>query len=301
MASGKKNYFRHSFHARNDDKIASLINKHGKEAYFHFFALIEICAELASDKFPEDCWFHFHPRTLADALLVKKWTLTSHLLAIHQSGLCGVSVEPQSAISDRSVELQRVSVHLPNLSKFMGRYETNAPNKRKEKEIKENKIKETVAVAGTNPEMHDGPKKLLPVVKNEDKRKITPLFAAEAPSLDEEISLSDLERNAITALNSICARSFRPVPGNMKFIKARIREGYKLEDFVKVIKFKLSQWGNDPKMSGFLRPETIFGTKFDSYLQEAIDSEKEKEDPLDVFFSPYVEELKKKEQLREQA
>lgn len=294
MASGKKNYFRHSFHARNDDKIAGLINKHGKEAYFHFFALIELCAELASDKFPEDCWFHFHPRTLADALLVKKWTLVSHLSAIHQWGLCGVSVEPQSAISDRSVEPQRVSVHLPNLPKFMGRYETNAPNKRKEKEKKEKETKNAPSASPLSKAfdviLPDWPKKNLPEVESQEIPK-TELFAVEAPSLEEEVSLSDLARNVLTAINTICGRSFRPVRGNMKFINARINEGFKFEDFVAVLKFMQGKWGDDPKMSGFLRPETIFGNKFDGYLQEAQNAFKPKIDPLDDFFAQYKKPL----------
>ena len=52
-------------------------------------------------------------------------------------------------------------------------------------------------------------------------------------------------------------------------ISARIKEGYTLEDFKRVISFKYSQWGNDPKLSQYLRPETLFGNKFESYLNAA--------------------------------
>lgn len=107
--------------------------------------------------------------------------------------------------------------------------------------------------------------------KNGKNISNAPLFSVEEPQLEEEVSLSDLERNALTALNSICGKAFRPTQGNMKHIRARIKEGYKYEEFVKVIQFKLEQWGNDTKMRGYLRPETIFGTKFDSYLAEASD------------------------------
>lgn len=51
-------------------------------------------------------------------------------------------------------------------------------------------------------------------------------------------------------------------------IKARVNEGFKLDDFKKVIDIKTSQWINDPKMKKFLRPETLFGTKFEGYLNE---------------------------------
>ena len=59
-------------------------------------------------------------------------------------------------------------------------------------------------------------------------------------------------------------------------IKARFAEGFNLDDFKKVIDTKAAEWLNDSKMSKFLRPETIFGTKFESYLnQKAINNRTE--------------------------
>ena len=40
-------------------------------------------------------------------------------------------------------------------------------------------------------------------------------------------------------------------------------------DFEKVIDAKYREWHGSPKMSKYLRPETLFGTKFDSYLNES--------------------------------
>ena len=54
----------------------------------------------------------------------------------------------------------------------------------------------------------------------------------------------------------------------VKIINARLKEGYTLEDFKTVIDKKTKQWLNDEKMSNFLRPLTLFGTKFESYLNE---------------------------------
>lgn len=51
-------------------------------------------------------------------------------------------------------------------------------------------------------------------------------------------------------------------------IKARVNDGFDLDDFKKVIDTKTSQWLNDQKMKKFLRPETLFGTKFEGYLNE---------------------------------
>lgn len=58
-------------------------------------------------------------------------------------------------------------------------------------------------------------------------------------------------------------------------IKARFNDGFTLDDFQKVIDVKVDEWVNDEKMSKFLRPETLFSNKFESYLNQPI-SEKKK-------------------------
>ncbi len=53
-----------------------------------------------------------------------------------------------------------------------------------------------------------------------------------------------------------------------RLIKARLKEGYGLDDFKAVIDTKTSDWLRDSKMSQYLRPETLFGNKFESYLNQ---------------------------------
>lgn len=53
-------------------------------------------------------------------------------------------------------------------------------------------------------------------------------------------------------------------------IKARFNEGFTLEDFKKVIDNKVADWKHDAKMRSYLRPETLFGTKFEGYLNQQI-------------------------------
>ena len=45
-------------------------------------------------------------------------------------------------------------------------------------------------------------------------------------------------------------------------------EGYSIEDFITVNQKKVKQWLDDPEMSKFLRPETLYGNKFEGYLNE---------------------------------
>ena len=59
-----------------------------------------------------------------------------------------------------------------------------------------------------------------------------------------------------------------------KFIKARWNDGFRLEDFKKVIDNKCFDWLvpgkkiNGTPSSNYLRPATLFGPNFDSYLNE---------------------------------
>lgn len=54
----------------------------------------------------------------------------------------------------------------------------------------------------------------------------------------------------------------------VKLIVSRLKSGFTIEDFKKVIDKKAAQWKGDPKMSAYLRPITLFSTKFESYLNE---------------------------------
>ena len=53
-------------------------------------------------------------------------------------------------------------------------------------------------------------------------------------------------------------------------IKARQREGFVLEDFKTVIDIKCDEWLSDAKMSQYIRPQTLFGANFESYLNQSI-------------------------------
>lgn len=70
-------------------------------------------------------------------------------------------------------------------------------------------------------------------------------------------------------LNNKIGAHYKPNGKKMKeLIRARMNEGYMVEDFKTVIDKKFKSWGNDPKMSLYLRPSTLFGTRFGEYLNE---------------------------------
>lgn len=51
-------------------------------------------------------------------------------------------------------------------------------------------------------------------------------------------------------------------------IKARYNDGFTIDDFKKVIDTKCAEWLNNPDMCKYLRPETLFGNKFEGYLNQ---------------------------------
>lgn len=72
----------------------------------------------------------------------------------------------------------------------------------------------------------------------------------------------------IVYLNQKTNSKFKFVEASTRLINARLKEGFTVDDFKKVIDVKTTQWKNDPNMSKYLRPTTLFGTKFESYLNE---------------------------------
>lgn len=83
---------------------------------------------------------------------------------------------------------------------------------------------------------------------------------------------------AVELLNELSGSSFRSTTQKtQKLIAAREREGYTLEDFETVIRHKCGQWVNDAKMQQYLRPETLFGGKFEAYLSDVKRHEPQKE------------------------
>lgn len=93
----------------------------------------------------------------------------------------------------------------------------------------------------------------------------------------ENISMSDKSdaapyKTIIEYLNNKVNKRFSyKSESNRKLIKARFNEGYKLEDFIKVIDIKTNEWINDDKMKNYLQPSTLFrGSNFDKYLNQEL-------------------------------
>lgn len=73
----------------------------------------------------------------------------------------------------------------------------------------------------------------------------------------------------IAYLNEQAVRSFKATKKAKELIHARWNEGYRLDDFKKVIDNKCAQWVDDANMRQYLQPSTLFAVShFDEYLNQ---------------------------------
>lgn len=67
-------------------------------------------------------------------------------------------------------------------------------------------------------------------------------------------------------LNQKAGTRYKIAKSTRRHINARLDEGFTVDDFKIVIDKKVKEWLNNPEMAKYLRPETLFGTKFEGYL-----------------------------------
>lgn len=95
------------------------------------------------------------------------------------------------------------------------------------------------------------------------------------PNWLDETAIKTLEKTKnkelwipIAYLNQITEKRYKFIDKTKKLLTARFKDGYTIEDFKQVIDVKTAEWKDNPNFSKYLRPETLFGSKFDSYLNQ---------------------------------
>jgi len=105
--------------------------------------------------------------------------------------------------------------------------------------------------------------------KHKDNKPVKPKKDMKNISNTYENHMETENETVIEYLNTVCGTKFKTTSEKTKtLIKARLAEKFTIEDFKTVIDKKFNDWGKDVKMSTYLRPETLFGTKFESYLNQ---------------------------------
>lgn len=120
-------------------------------------------------------------------------------------------------------------------------------------------------------------------------------FDAESESESKYYPLTPSAK-IVCRLNERAGTSFSETSKQAERLVAdRLSEGFTEEDLAAVVDVKCAQWRGDPKMAGFLRPKTLFGPNFESYLQEARAQRKQRGAPRPAYVDtslPVEEQLR---------
>ncbi|HET8316030.1 TPA: conserved phage C-terminal domain-containing protein [Streptococcus pneumoniae] len=103
----------------------------------------------------------------------------------------------------------------------------------------------------------------------------TALDTQEVQTIKTDIRKTDIDNNkllickeVISYLNLKAKKNFKvDTASHQKFIKARLKEGYVLEDFKKVVDIMVAKW-KGTEYEQYLQPQTLFGNKMDNYLNQ---------------------------------
>ena len=103
----------------------------------------------------------------------------------------------------------------------------------------------------------------------------TVLDTQEVQTIKTDIRKTDIDNNKlsickeiISYLNLKAKKNFKVnTASHQKFIKARLKEGYALEDFKKVVDIMVAKW-KGTEYEQYLQPQTLFGNKMDNYLNQ---------------------------------
>lgn len=177
------------------------------------------------------------------------------------------------------------AIYITDIQSFIGKSTTEADRKRKYREIIELEKKVPLMLNGTNVQTNVGQisDKYPPYKSREDieleidKDNKTLLVAPEITEQpneqenEEKFPLTAFVETCINYLNTKANTKYKPTtPKTIRLIQARLSEGFAPTDFQRVIDIKCKKWLGDKQMQQYLRPETLFGTKFESYLNEKV-------------------------------
>ena len=87
---------------------------------------------------------------------------------------------------------------------------------------------------------------------------------------DGDVLITDQAKQVLTHLNQVTSSRYQVSTTSMQNIRARIGEGYTVEELSLVVDYCNAKWSEDLTMSAYLRPQTLFQpTKFPGYLKSA--------------------------------
>ena len=87
---------------------------------------------------------------------------------------------------------------------------------------------------------------------------------------DRDVLITDQAKQVLVHLNHVTNSRYQVSTTSLQNIRARIGEGFTVEELSLVVDYCNAKWGDDLKMSDYLRPQTLFQpSKFPGYLKSA--------------------------------
>ncbi|MBE4922301.1 conserved phage C-terminal domain-containing protein [Enterobacter cloacae complex sp. I1M] len=91
-----------------------------------------------------------------------------------------------------------------------------------------------------------------------------------APQPDGDVLITDQAKQVLTHLNQVTSSRYQVSTTSLQNIRARIGEGFTVEELSLVVDYCNAKWSDDLTMASYLRPQTLFQpTKFPAYLKSA--------------------------------
>lgn len=104
----------------------------------------------------------------------------------------------------------------------------------------------------------------------ENTTDIKTLSCPVASQPDGDVLITDQAKQVLTHLNQVTSSRYQVSTTSLQNIRARIGEGYTVEELSLVVDYCNAKWSEDLTMSAYLRPQTLFQpTKFPGYLKSA--------------------------------
>ena len=193
------------------------------------------------------------------------------------SGLCTICVENESAIKSALNELKkrgylRVDKIMPDKTET-GRIEYEYNIFEQPYEIQCVK-KQGIEKQGIENQGVENQPLEIQGLENQGQLNTKKSSTKESNTKKSNTDNKEIYTRICSRLNEKAGTNYRPTSkATQRHINARLAEGFTVDDFLRVIDVKCAEWaGTD--MGKYLRPETLFGSKFENYLNQQTKQQK---------------------------
>lgn len=234
-------YFQHDYNAHNDEKIIKLRMKYGWAGYGVFWALIEIMRESTD-------------------VVLSLSELDAFAFRLH----CDINLSHfvEDCVTWNLFKKDGNVFYSNRLHKDVSAMKEKSRKAKDAANLRWNKERDANA---------------LPMQSYGSAGAMQGEDSIEEESIEDKYAIS--VSLVVSRLNGACGTAYRvATKSTASHIRARLKEGFSVEDLTSVINHQNKLWGKDQKMSKYLRPSTLFNSeKFESYLNDA-----KKSNPVEV-------------------